>query len=114
VREQTSDNAETYTMLDKLAETNTKISPISVSLTVGGDSSNFVSVSLGDKVELTSEQIRTIIQGIRQVLNADEQNVSIELTTRKLKFQNGTAFKQYAEYSHLDIAKVNPNDISQK
>lgn len=114
VRTQTSDNAETYTMLDKLAETNTKISPITVGLTVGGDSNNYVSIALGEKVELTSDQIRQIIKNIREVLSADEQNISIELTTRKLKFQNGTAFKQYADYSHIDIAKVNPNDISQK
>ena len=110
---QTSDNTQTYQLIEELEQGNTKAELTSIALKIGNDPNKFVVMSIGEGVEFTGEDVRKLIDQMRAVLSASKEDITVEIKTRKLNFTNGISFKQYAGMNNINITKLNPNEIQQ-
>gem|GEM_PF-5671963 len=110
---QTSDNTQTYQLIEELEQGHTKAELTSIALKIGNDPDKFVVMSIGEGVEFTGEDVRKLIDQMRAVLSASKEDITVEIKTRKLNFASGVSFKQYASANNIDITKLNPNEIQQ-
>lgn len=110
---QTSDNNETYTLLEDLKSAHASVSLYSVNLNIGGPDS-FITISFSEDLRFDADNLKLIIDQNRQATTDDVKDIEVTLKLRKIYFSEGLSFKHFIGARKMKLTNIGVNDVEQK
>ncbi len=109
----TSDNNQTYSMIEELQRSNAQVTPYAINFNINGKI-NWISLSFSETMSLNMEKLKEILSQIRSNVADENDQIEISLELRKISFEDGITFKRFLSAQNISLSKVDRNDIEQK
>lgn len=111
-RTKTSDNNQTFSLIEELERAKAKVTLFSINFNVGSNK-DWIIMNFSETMSLNMATLKKMVEQIRESITEGEENVEISLDLRTILFPEGVSFIQYLASQKKSLNKIDQNYVDQ-
>ncbi|MBP6949080.1 MAG: DUF499 domain-containing protein [Candidatus Pacebacteria bacterium] len=108
----TSDNNETFSLVEELERASAKVTLLAIDFNVNG-SSDWITINFSETMTLDMVKLKKLLDQVREVVAVEGQTVEIAVNLRSMFFLDGASFKQFLASRKISLNDINQNYVDQ-